>query len=607
MRPALLLLLPAVLVAPLSVTAAHAASSPSPAQHAVAVGTGGAVASESVEATRAGIEILKQGGNAVDAAVATAATLGVTEPSVAGPGGGGFMVIYLAKTKQIVTIDGREACPATCTPKQFIDPKTHLPYDFERARHSGISVGVPGMVAQWSKAVQLYGTKSFGSTLQPAIRVATNGFPVSYNFHRSEITSLADLRAFTSSRNLFLRDGKPLPVGYHFTNPDLARTYRLLAQHGPSYLYDGPLGAQIARTVQHPPVAKGTNFTVLPGSMTQRDLANYVAKNRPPTHVTYRGLDVYGMAPPSSGGTTMGEALNILSGWPLGSQNRARALFEYLESTRLAFADRNAYVGDPDYSAVPTYALLNKQYAATRRCLVHGTALSSPLAPGDPFRPFTGCSTMGAPAPTPREGLQTNHLVTSDKWGNVVSYTNTIEQLFGSGITVPGAGFLLNNELTDFDFAPSAPGVYDPNLAAPGKRPRSSMSPTIVLRQGTPWLALGSPGGSTIITTTLQTLLNRVDFGMSLPQAIAAPRASQRNSPTTDVEPAFAKTWYADVLQKKYGEDLVVIGPPDYAPPVIGFVNALEFRGGGVVQAATEPTRLGGGSAMVVKPMSGTG
>ncbi len=604
MRRPLLIASALLLTLPL---ASASASSPTvsgavPPKTAVAVGTGGAVASESVEATQAGIDVLKAGGNAIDAAVATAATLGVTEPSVAGPGGGGFMVIYLAGTKQIVTIDGRETCPAACTPRFFLDPATGKPLDFELARHSGISVGVPGMVAQWAKAVRFYGNRTFAQNLQPAIHVATAGFPVSFNFHRSEVTSLAQLQAFTSSRKLFLDPaGQPLPVGHHFTNPDLARTYRLLAEHGPAYLYEGPLGAAIAKTVQSPPVASDTAFTVLPGVMTTNDLANYDAKSRPPTHVTYRGLDVYGMAPPSSGGSTMGEALNILSGWDLRAEPRARALFHYLEASRLAFADRNAYVGDRDYEPVPLTALPSKSFAASRRCLVHKTALVSPLAPGNPYAP-TSCSARGVAAPTPAEGMQTNHLVTSDRWGNVVSYTNTIEQLFGSGITVPGYGFLLNNEMTDFDFAPASPGTYDPNLPAPGKRPRSSMSPTLVLRGGVPWLALGSPGGSTIITTTLQTLLNRVDFAMSLPQAIAAPRASQRNATTTQVEPAFAAAPYATVLADRYGEDLAVIAPPSFDPPVIGFVNALEFRAGGVVQAATEPTRLGGGSAMVVHP-----
>jgi gamma-glutamyltranspeptidase/glutathione hydrolase len=253
--------------------------------------------------------------------------------------------------------------------------------------------------------------------------------------------------------------------------------------------------------------------------------------------VNYRGLDIYGMAPPSSGGLTTGEALNILSGWNLSSETRVQALFQYLESSRLAFADRGAYIGDADYVSVPQQGLLDPRFAATRRCLIGNKALTSPVAPGNPSPPYMPCASAGA-ANAGQEGTQTNHVVTADRWGNVVSYTNTIEQIAGSGMTVPGRGFLLNNEMTDFDFS-SPSGVYDPNLPAGGKRPRSSMDPTIVLRHGTPVFTIGSPGGSTIITTVLQILLNHIDFGMSLPDAIAAPRASQRNTATTLAEPDF--------------------------------------------------------------------
>jgi len=304
----------------------------------VATGTGGAVASAEFNASKAGIDVLRSGGNAIDAAVAVAGTLGVTEPFVAGPGGGGFMVIYLARTHQVVTIDGREMCPSACTPQLFIDPSTGKPLAFEEARHSGLSVGVPGMVATWAKAVSDYGRRSFGSDLQPAIQVAQQGFTITPDFVQQEQASLPDLQAFTSSRKLFLTaDGQPLPVGSTLRNPDLARTYQQLAAHGPSYLYGGPLGSQIAQTVQHPPVWPGTPLTVRPGIMTASDVANYTAKNREPTHVAYRGLDVYGMAPPSSGGITTGEALNILSGFDLSSEPRATALFHYLEASRLAF------------------------------------------------------------------------------------------------------------------------------------------------------------------------------------------------------------------------------------------------------------------------------
>jgi gamma-glutamyltranspeptidase / glutathione hydrolase len=570
----------------------------------VATGSGGAVASAEFNASKAGIETLKAGGNAIDAAVAVASTLGVTEPFVAGPGGGGFMVIYLAKTHQVVTIDGREMCPAGCNPNFFIDPNTGKPLAFEDARRSGLSVGVPGMVATWAKAVQLYGKKSFGADLKPAISVADHGFPVTADFNQQEQKSLPDLQTFTSSRKLFLTaDGQPLPVGTIFRNPDLAETYEKLARYGSDYLYHGALGKQIADTVQHPPVVPGSTFFVRPGIMTAADIGNYTAKLRPPTHVNYRGLDVYGMPPPSSGGITVGEALNILSAWNLSAEPRAQALFQYLEASRLAFADRNAYIGDSDYQPVPQAGLLDPAFAATRSCLITDHALTSPAAPGHPFPPYGSCAATTAAQNPVHEGTSTNHLVVADKYGNVVSYTNTIEQIAGSGITVPGRGFLLNNEMTDFDFAPSAPGVYDPNLPAPGKRPRSSMSPTIVLKDGAPYFATGSPGGSTIITTVLQILINHIDFGMSLPDAIAAPRASQRNGAKTDAEPDFYNSALAQQLMTQYGEVFNELsGPVMPRDSYIGNATGIQFLPGNQFQAAAEPVRLGGGSALVVRP-----
>ncbi|MDQ1719740.1 MAG: gamma-glutamyltranspeptidase / glutathione hydrolase [Pseudonocardiales bacterium] len=588
-----------------------ATASATPAQHppnyvkqATATGTGGAVASAEFNASKAGIETLRSGGNAIDAAVAVASTLGVTEPFVAGAGGGGYMVIYLAKTKQMVTIDGREMCAAACNPNLFLDPATGKPLAFEDARRSGLSVGVPGMVATWDKAVKAYGRKSLGSNLNPAIEVADQGFTVTPNFVDQEKEALADLQTFTSSRKLFLtKDGQPLPAGSTLRNPDLAHTYSEIAKHGASYLYGGPLGNDIARAVTHPPVWSGSTFNVRPGLMTAQDVANYVAKTRQPTHVNYRGLDVYGMPPSSSGGTTTGEALNILNGWNLSGESRAQATFHYLEASRLAFADRNAYVGDSDYQPVPVQGLLDPAFAATRRCLVGNKALTSPVAPGIPFAPYGTCPTSKTAANPVHEGTQTNHLVVADKWGNVVSYTNTIEQVAGSGITVPGRGFLLNNEMTDFDFAPATPSTYDPNLPAPGKRPRSSMSPTIVLKAGAPDFTLGSPGGATIITTVLQTLINHVDFGMSLPQALAAPRVSQRNNAKADAEPAFLSTDLAKVLTSQYGEQFAAkTGPVLPADSFIGNATGIDFLPGGRFQAAAEPVRSGGGSALVVNP-----
>ena len=583
---------------------AHPAAPADEHKQATAVGTGGAVASAELHASKAGIAVLREGGNAVDAAVAVASTLGVTEPFVAGPGGGGFMVIRLAHTHKIVTIDGREMCPARCNPKYFVNPKTGKPYPFEVARRSGLSVGVPGTVAQWARAVRRYGKLSFAQDLQPAIRVAERGFRIDRNFRQQERESLPDLRAFRTSRALFLRHGKPLPLGSRLRNPALAQTYRDLALHGARYLYRGPLGADIARTAQHPPVARTYHgFRIRHGYMTRHDVAGYVAKLRPPTHVTYRGLDIYGMRPPSSGGTTVGEALNILSDFPLGSETRARAFFQYLEASRLAFADRNAYIGDTDYVPVPLRGLLDPAYAKTRSCLIKNHALPSPAAPGHPYRPYGGCGSSGSAGTPAHEGTSTNHLVTVDRWGNVVSYTNTIEQLAGSGMTVPGRGFLLNNEMTDFDFAPATPSTYDPNLPAPGKRPRSSMSPTIVLKNGNFDFALGSPGGATIITTVLQMLVEHIDFGKSLPASIAAPRASQENTSTSYAEPAFYNSKLERTLQHRFGEKFTKLtGPVLPLDQWIGNATGVQSLGGGKLEAAAEPVRLGGGSALVVHP-----
>jgi gamma-glutamyltranspeptidase/glutathione hydrolase len=599
--------LAAALLAPPSVASAVSGRALSGAgKEPVAVGTGGAVASMDLDASKAGIAVLKHGGNAIDAAVATASTLGVTNPFVAGPGGGGFMVIYLAKSHQVVTIDGRETCPRACTPAMFIDPKTGQPLGYDYASDQPLATGVPSMVATWAKAVRLYGRKSLAADLQPAIKVANRGFRVNADFRQLTESGLAELRAYPASRALLLTPaGNPLPAGYLLRNPDLARTYRLLARHGPSYLYDGPLGRAIVQADDHPAVTPGNTLVTLPGIMTMSDLRAYTARVQAPTHVRYRGLDIYSVAPPSSSGSTVGEALNILSGWNLPAEPRATALFHYLEASRLAYADRDAYVGDPRYVKVPLHGLLSPAFAATRRCLVHQKALISPVAPGDPFPPYQGCKSQTSPqAPaTSAEGRHTNNIVTVDKWGNIVAYTSTINFFGGSGMTVPGYGFLLNNEMTDFDFAPPAPGAYDPNLPAGRKQPRSSMGPVIAFRDGKPVFSLGAAGGSTIITTILQIILNHVDFGMSLPAALAAPRVSQANSPTSLAEPAFYNSALRRQLTREFGEQFTVatgpILPLDHYP---GDATALQILGHGRFEAIAEPVRLGGGSALVVNP-----
>lgn len=577
------------------------------AKQTVAVGTGGAVVSDSTIATDAGLGVLRRGGTAADAAVAVASTLGVTDPFVAGIGGGGYFVYYDARTHRVHTIDGREVAPAADTSSLFIDPVTGKPLPFATAVTSGLSVGVPGTLMTWQRALDRWGRFGLAADLRPAERVARSGFPVDATLQEQDRENAFRFDQFSSTSALFLPGGQLPAVGSRMRNPDLARTYGEIGRDGVGAFYGGPVGADIVRTVHDLPLAPGATLTPRPGQMALADLAGYATVPRDPTHVRYRGFDVYSMAPSSSGGSTVGESLNILSNFELARLSKVQFWHHFLEATRLAFADRNRYIGDPAYSNVPLVQLLSPGFGRQRACLFNPDhALISPVAPGDPFAGSDGC-TPAQPATTraPTDGASTNHFVVADRYGDVVSYTNTIEELGGSGIVVPGRGFLLNNELTDFDFAPLRAGVPDPNLPAAGKRPRSSMSPTIVLRHGRPFLAVGAAGGSTIITTVLQILTERIDLGMSLPAAIAAPRASQRNSATTTAEPAFIALPTTPGLQQ-LGQSFVVsdtspLNPAIKIAPTIGVATGLELLGDGRVLAAGEPSRRGGSAAGVVR------
>jgi gamma-glutamyltranspeptidase / glutathione hydrolase len=563
-----------VLIALLAAPAAALAQDKEP----TAIGTGGAAATVDTLATQAAIDALRRGGNAVDAAVAAAAVLGVTEPFSCGIGGGGFMVIRTSDG-EITTIDSREESPAAMHPQSFFENGTAL--SFDDARWSGLSAGVPGTVRGWQRALRDYGTWSLGRTLRAGIETADEGFVVDQTFASQTAPAVDFFDDVPSTAALYLDpDGTPRDPGFMLSNPDLADTYRRIARRGARSFYHGRMAREIVDAVTDPPVAPDANHPWRPGLMTKRDLRSYRAIERPPTHAQYRGLDVYdrgldvyGMGPPSSGGSTVGEALNILEGFDLAGLDRAAALHLFLEASRFAFADRNAYVADPEFFDVPLEGLLSDEFAAERRGLIDPTqAAAGPVAPGDPRR-------------------ETTHLVVSDREGTVVSYTFTIESTGGNGIVVPGRGFLLNNELTDFNYEmPDHPNAPDG-----GKRPRSSMSPTIVLDGGRPFLALGSPGGSMIITTVLQLLLERLDLGATLPEAIAQPRASQRNTATTIVEPAFDESPEGRELDEVYGHDFAIQAE-------IGAATGLEFLPDQRVVAAAEPVRRGGGSAMVERP-----
>ncbi|AKI98777.1 gamma-glutamyltranspeptidase/glutathione hydrolase [Archangium gephyra] len=569
-----------------------------------ATGRGGAAATVDVRATSAALEVLRSGGNAIDAAVAAASVLGVTDPYSCGIGGGGFLVAWLARDQRVVTLDHRETAPAGLERSRLYEKGVPLP--FEEFVTSGLSVGVPGALMGWSEALRLYGSRPLADVLQPAIRVAEQGFEVDATFHEQTRHNVERFRDFTSSAALFLGpDGQPWPVGATFRNPGLARTYRLVAQGGAPAFYRGELAQAIVSTVTQPPLAPGASRPVRPGVMRLEDLERYEALVRPPVTSTYRGYTLYGMGAPGSGGVTLALTLNLLEAQAPASLSRAEFLHRYLEASRLAFADRNAFLGDPAFVSVPEAGLLSREYAARRGAMLDGArASTSAVAPGNPL-PFQGAARAVLPRvpevarPAAEEqapNKETTHITTSDAAGNIATYTCTIEGEGGNGMVVPGYGFLLNNELTDFDL-PATVDAPHPNAPAPGKRPRSSMSPLLVFKDGAPVLALGSPGGATIITTVGQTLVNHLDFGMPIEQALAAPRVSQRNSPDhrSQAEPAFLASPEAAALGE-LGHGFTNVGP-------IGALTAIRFHPDGTVTAAAEPTRRGGGSAMVVEPV----
>lgn len=564
------------------------------------IGVGGAVASVDAQATEIGIDILRRGGNAVDAAVATAAALGVTEPFSAGIGGGGFMLVYLKDGDRVITLDGREEAPASASVDMFQDPNSpdgeNLPF-FPNRITNGAAVGVPGTLLTWQQALSRYGTLTLREALQPAIRLAETGFTVDQTFADQIAENQERFSAFTSTQALYLPDGQPPQIGSQFRNPDLAQTYRLIAQQGPNVLHRGELAQAVVETVQTPPTVAEPPFPIFPGGMTLADLDRYEVQVRPAIASTYRGYQLCGMGLPSSGGITVAQTLNLLEGFDLSPEQPVQTLHNLIEAERLAYADRGGYLGDPEYVDVPLVGLLDADYAAQRRALLPETASAEDFIaePGNPLPfqqdPSPSLTIFHKPAPTlDGEGPSTTHLTVADAVGNVVSYTLTIESTGGSGIVVPGYGFLLNNELTDFDA--TSP---HPNAPEPGKRPRSSMAPTIAFGPEGQVLAFGSPGGSTIITTVLGLIVNQIDLGMTLPDAIAAPRISQRNSGSTRVDGGFETT--------VVGQALTELGHSLSPGDEIGAATGLVIQPDGTLLAAAEPMRRGGGAALTVRPI----
>ncbi|WP_019142046.1 gamma-glutamyltransferase [Noviherbaspirillum massiliense] len=480
-------------------------------------------------AAEAGARMLEQGGNAIDAAAAIQFALNVVEPQFSGIGGGGFMMIHLAKSNKTFIIDSREKAPAAATPDMFLNQS------FDAASTSGHAVGVPGTLLGVETALARWGTKTLAETLQPAITLADSGFHI----NRFLAADIKDERTSLQpeTRAIFrLPDGSPLPEGYLLRQPDLAKTFRLIAGQGSQVFYKGEIAQAIVQAQKRSNPTLGAAGV---GRMTLQDLAAYDVAERVPVEGEYRGVTIKSMSPPSSGGLTIIQMLKMLEQFPIGDTSQGfgfgstRTLHVMTEAMRLAFADRAVWMGDEDFVPVPKRGLISSCYLNIRRLLINPEQRLASATAGDP-RP---CDTASAAADAPlrlagieeEKGVHTTHFSVVDQEGNVVSYTTTIENTWGTGIVVPGYGFLLNNELTDFNFTPTrndATGNPGANDVAPNKRPRSSMAPTMLFYQGKPVAAYGSPGGATIINSVFNVTLNLIDHHMSIQQAIDAPRWS---------------------------------------------------------------------------------
>ncbi len=483
--------------------------------------TQGVVSTNHPLATEAGARVLERGGNAIDAAAAVQFVLNVVEPMFSGIGGGGFMMVHLAKTKQTFVIDSREKAPAAATPTMFQG------WPFATASLSGFSVGVPGTLKGVTTALAQYGSGRFtlAETMAPAIELAENGFPVN-GFFAGWTSDARSLSQPETIAQFHRPGGAPMVEGDILVQKDLAKTFRLIAAQGPSAFYSGPIAEAIV-AAQRRTLAPGGE-----GRMELSDLAGYDVEIREPIFANYRGYKIVSSPPPSSGGPTMLLMLKMLERFPLGDESQGfgfaapRTLNLVYEAIRLGFADRSKWMGDPDFVYNPINGLLSPDYVASRSALLNPDSRMASAVPGNPL-PFD----TAAPSATytQEEGIHTTHFSIVDKWGNMVTYTTTIESQWGSGILVPGYGFLLNNELTDFNFVPqldAASGNPGANDLAPGKRPRTSMGPSIIFKNGKPFAAFGSPGGAHIINAITQVAMNLIDHHMSIQDAIDAPRIS---------------------------------------------------------------------------------
>ncbi|MCL1119598.1 gamma-glutamyltransferase [Shewanella seohaensis] len=466
----------------------------------------GMVASQEALASRTGIEILKQGGNAVDAAVAVAFSLAVTLPRAGNIGGGGFMLVHLAKENKTIAIDYREMAPSKAKKDIFLDENGDAVTKL--SREHGLAVGVPGTVMGMSLALEKYGTMTMAQVTAPAIKMAQEGISVTPDLAVSLAGLKRRMSQWPSTAAIFYKaDGRDYQVDDILKQPELAHSLQLIAEKGTKGFYEGETAEKLVKAVQD-----------AGGIMTLADLQHYKAVEREPVRGQYRGYDVVSMPPPSSGGVHIIEMLNVLQQFPIDQfgHNTAQTIHVMAETMKHAYADRSEYLGDPDFYKVPVKQLTNKDYAQkiASQIALNKTTPSTEIKPGNL---------------APYESDQTTHFSVVDKWGNAVSNTYTLNFSYGSGLVAKGTGILLNNEMDDFSAKPGTPNGYglvggDANAVEGNKRPLSSMSPTIVMKDGKPFLVTGSPGGSRIITTTLQIIMNVIDHGLNIAEASNAAR-----------------------------------------------------------------------------------
>jgi len=512
------------------------------------------VVTAQAQATRIGVEVLKQNGNAIDAAVAVGYALAVVYPAAGNLGGGGFITLQLADGRKTF-IDFRETAPLASTPGMFLDKDGNVIEGLSTRGH--LAVGVPGSVAGLEYARAKYGTLPRANLIAPALRLAEQGFTLEQGDVDMLLEGTDDFRKDAPTATIFLDHGKPYLVGAKLVQRDLARTLRNISARGADGFYKGETAAALVRA------SKGGG-----GILSQADLDAYRVRELPPLECDYRGFHIVSAPPPSSGGVVLCEMLNILEGYQLASYGwgSARAVHFEIEAMRHAYVDRNHLLGDPAFVNNPLSQLLDDKYAASIRASI------------DPNH--AGNSARLKPGIEVREGTHTTHFSIADKFGNAVSFTYTLNDWFGARVTAAGTGVLLNNEMDDFTAKPGVPNLYglvqgETNRIEPGKRPLSSMTPTIVLRDGKPWMIVGTPGGSRIITAVMHTLLNVIDYGMDIQEAVAAPRIHQQWLPEATFVEARALSPDTEAILVSMGHKLTVPQPENHLAAILIGAPAL--------------------------------